>query len=139
MPALPACGPATNRRWTIFPGDIVAVCLGSFLGGVSLVTGVEAVKVVSAEAAPRTAPVLDLAAWPSPDHDLRTVRATTHGDVATLALIDVLGWVVRTEPVEAGADGREVRLDVSGVAPGVYALRLTPPRVTRGHPVVIGR
>ena len=112
------------------------------VGGVSLVTGFDAAFVVDAEATPDAPPAsgaLGLDAWPSPARDVLTVRTATGGDAATLALVDVLGRVVATQAVDAALDATEHRIDVSALAPGVYALRLTTPGGTRTRAVVVGR
>ncbi len=126
-------GPAT------FP--ITTTATGTYtVGGISVVTGFSAARVVSterAEAPPRAEIALD--AWPSPARDVLTVRASTGGEVGTLALVDVLGRTVAARPLDAADDAQEHRLDVSGLAPGLYALRLTTASGTRTRSVVVAR
>ena len=127
-------GPAT------FP--VTTTATGAYtVGGISVVTGFTASRVVGAAPAPevpaRAALALD--AWPSPARDVLTVRAATGGEVGTLVLVDVLGRTVAARPLDADTDAREHRLDVSGLAPGLYALRITTASGTHTRSVVVAR
>ncbi len=109
------------------------------VGGVSLVTAFESARVVSVDEASPVASALTLEAWPSPARDVLTVRASTAGEPGVLTLVDVLGRTVATQAVEASEAAREHRLDVSALAPGLYALRLVTGSTSRATTVVVGR
>ncbi|MBF9223892.1 T9SS type A sorting domain-containing protein [Hymenobacter ruricola] len=73
----------------------------------------------------------DAAAWnayPNPATDAVTIGAdlATGGQVQ-LDLLDALGRTVRHQAFTAPAGALRQALDLSGLAPGLYVLRLTPP------------
>ncbi|MGI4866426.1 MAG: T9SS type A sorting domain-containing protein [Janthinobacterium lividum] len=68
-----------------------------------------------------TTPLAEDALYPNPAHGTTTVRVPAGTGPATLTLVDALGRTVRTQPATAGTDNA---LDLSGLAPGVYALRV---------------
>ncbi|MDJ0366447.1 T9SS type A sorting domain-containing protein [Hymenobacter sp. H14-R3] len=67
-----------------------------------------------------TVPLPSLVPYPNPAHGTTTVRVPA-GSPATLILLDALGRMVRTAAVPVGSD---YMLDLSGLMPGVYALRV---------------
>lgn len=72
--------------------------------------------------------------YPNPAHDRVTVVLPV--GAATLQLLDALGRVVRTAAVTTSPHRPTAELDLSGVAPGVYALRLVGGGVTTSRLVV---
>lgn len=64
------------------------------------------------------------AAYPNPAHGRTTVLLPATREVATLTLLDALGRVVRTRLAAAAAPAATTELDLTGLAPGVYALRV---------------
>ncbi|RZK20352.1 MAG: T9SS type A sorting domain-containing protein [Hymenobacter sp.] len=62
-----------------------------------------------------------LSIYPNPAQATATVQVPAAGSLATLTLLDGLGRVVRTASVQAGTT---YPLDLAGLAPGVYALRV---------------
>ncbi len=90
-----------------------------------------AVVTGTAAAGPRPS----LRAFPNPAaHTLRIERAEAGGDVA-LTLLDLLGRPAATGHLRAGA--LAVALDVTGVAPGAYALRMQSAAGTVSQKIVI--
>ncbi|RAK63220.1 T9SS type A sorting domain-containing protein [Hymenobacter edaphi] len=80
-------------------------------------------------AAPAT-PVA-LAAFPNPAHDMLTVQLPAPAAARTsLTLLDALGRPVRHYAVTSGST--RLPLDLTGLAPGLYALRLT----AAGRPLI---
>lgn len=61
------------------------------------------------------------ALYPNPAHAGATVRLPSSAGPATLTLLDALGRVVRSQVAPAGAD---YPLNLAGLAPSVYALRV---------------
>jgi hypothetical protein len=61
------------------------------------------------------------ALYPNPAHGATTVRVPAGPGPATLTLLDALGRAVRQQAAPAGTT---VPLDLAGLAPGVYALRV---------------
>lgn len=59
--------------------------------------------------------------YPNPAHGTTTVHLPASTGPATLTLLDALGRVVRTQ---AAAPSTDCPLDLAGLAPGVYALRV---------------
>jgi len=72
-------------------------------------------------AAASPAALAGLALYPNPAHGTATVRLPVGTGPVTLTLADALGRVVRTQVVPACAG---YPLDLSSLAPGVYALRV---------------
>jgi hypothetical protein len=70
-----------------------------------------------------------LGTYPNPARQRATVRFAipegTAGETVRMRLYDVLGRRVRTVRAEAEPGRHEQRIDVSGLASGVYVLRLT--------------
>jgi hypothetical protein len=75
---------------------------------------------------------------PNPAHGQATVLLPTlpAGTPATLELVDALGRVVLMQPVVAPTAGRQ-ELNLTGVAIGVYALRLTADSATVTRRLVV--
>jgi hypothetical protein len=67
------------------------------------------------------ASLVGLALYPSPAHGTATVRLPVGSGPATLTLVDALGRVVRVQPAPASPSQL---LELQGLAPGVYALRV---------------
>ena len=59
--------------------------------------------------------------YPNPAHGSATVAMPAGPGPATLTLLDALGRVVRTQ---SAATGHDYSLDLAGLTPGVYALRV---------------
>jgi hypothetical protein len=59
--------------------------------------------------------------YPNPAHGAATIKLPSGSGPATLTLLDGLGRPVRTQLASANT---EVALDLAGLAPGVYALRV---------------
>ncbi|MGI4834093.1 MAG: T9SS type A sorting domain-containing protein [Janthinobacterium lividum] len=74
-------------------------------------------------ALPTRSPTLQaaLGLYPNPAHGAATVRVPAGTGPATLTLLDALGRVVRVTAAPAGAD---YLLGLTGVAPGIYTLRV---------------
>jgi hypothetical protein len=89
-------------------------------------TATTTVMLASAALARHTAAAWD--AYPNPATDAVTVAAdlATAGPVR-LDLLDALGRTVRRETFTAPAGPLRQTLDLRGLAPGFYVLRLTPP------------
>lgn len=99
----------------VTPGEFRA--LGRFMIEVSLDNAPLAAR---AGAAPWVAEV-----WPVPAHDRLQVALPPGAGPATAALLDAAGRVVRpATPLRAAAD-QPATLDLSGLASGVYVLRLS--------------
>ena len=62
--------------------------------------------------------------YPNPAHGRTTVVLPIASGPATLTLLDALGRVVRTKLATAAAATPATELDLTGLAPGVYALRV---------------
>ncbi|MDO7885636.1 T9SS type A sorting domain-containing protein [Hymenobacter cheonanensis] len=73
---------------------------------------------------PAAATAATLLTYPNPAHGRATVVLPTTGGPATLTLFDALGRVVRTRLAPAAASAAATELDLTGLAPGVYALRV---------------
>ncbi len=67
-----------------------------------------------------------LAAYPNPAHGHASVvlPITSGTGPATLSLLDALGRVVRTQLAPVAAIGIATEVDLRGLAPGIYALRV---------------
>ena len=75
--------------------------------------------------------------YPNPAHGRVRVVLPTGAGVVTLTLLDALGRVVGTQVATPAAGALEVPLDLSGVGPGVYALRVAAgPTATTSRLVV---
>ena len=61
------------------------------------------------------------ALYPNPAHGTTTVRVPAGTGAATLTLLDALGRTMRIQPTTAG---RDIALNLAGLAPGVYTLRV---------------
>ncbi|MEJ7659448.1 MAG: T9SS type A sorting domain-containing protein [Hymenobacter sp.] len=61
------------------------------------------------------------ALYPNPAHVGATIRLPVSAGAATLTLLDALGRAVRSQAAPTGTD---YPLDLTGLAPGVYALRV---------------
>ncbi|TDN38376.1 hypothetical protein A8B98_23750 [Hymenobacter sp. UV11] len=59
--------------------------------------------------------------YPNPGHGTVTISVPASAGLAAFTLLDALGRVVRTQAAAAGAD---YPLDLTGLVPGVYALRM---------------
>jgi hypothetical protein len=70
--------------------------------------------------------------FPNPAHSTATVRVLACP--ATLTLLDALGRAVRTQSVATGTD---VAFDLTGLAPGVYALRVQAGAVVATQKLVV--
>ncbi|MFC7666699.1 T9SS type A sorting domain-containing protein [Hymenobacter humi] len=67
-------------------------------------------------------------AYPNPATDAITVTAElAAAGLVRLELLDVLGRVVRQQTLTASAGPLRQTLDLRGLAPGMYVLRITPP------------
>jgi len=76
-----------------------------------------------------------LALYPNPARTTATVRVpASAGTAATLTLLDALGRAVRTQAATAGTD---VAFDLTGLAPGLYALRVQVGAALAMHPLVV--
>jgi hypothetical protein len=63
--------------------------------------------------------------FPNPVHDRLTVRlSATTNERATLFLLDHQGRLVHEAALQANAGARDVLLDLSALANGLYTLRL---------------
>jgi hypothetical protein len=80
-----------------------------------------------ADALATTTPVASTAtlrSYPNPAHGRTTVVLPITSGPATLTLFDALGRVVRTQLATAAATTSATDFDLTGLAPGVYALRV---------------
>lgn len=84
-----------------------------------------------------------LGTFPNPARSVATVQfavpATLDADDVRLMLFDMLGRRVRSVQEGVRAERNEIRLDVSGLAPGVYFLRLAAGSQTRTQKLTIVR
>ena len=77
----------------------------------------------------------DVDVFPNPARGRATVQLpATAGPPATLALLDALGRAVRTQ---TAAPGTAVELDLRGLAPGLYAVRVTVGATTATRKLVV--
>jgi hypothetical protein len=74
------------------------------------------------------------ALYPNPAHGTATVRVPAGPGPATLTLLDALGRVVRQQ---AAAPGTNAPLDLAGLTPGVYALRVQAGAVVATQKLVV--
>jgi hypothetical protein len=81
-----------------------------------------------------TAALAEVAVLPSPAHGTMTVRLPAGTGAATLTLLDALGRAVGATFTAAGTDRA---LDLSGLAPGVYALRVQAGAAVATRKVVV--
>ena len=122
-----ACNTLALSGSTLYVGGIIGA--GSTFGSVPFpTTGGPAAFVASLTdevtlAATAPAALADLALYPNPAQNTTTVRlpAGAGSNAATLTLYDALGRPVRTSTAPTG---QEHAVDLSGLAPGVYALRV---------------
>jgi hypothetical protein len=82
----------------------------------------------------RPTALLALAVYPNPARAQAMVRVPTGAGPTTLTLLDALGRVVRTARTEAG---QPYPLDLTGLVPGVYALRAQASEAQAIHQLVI--
>ena len=77
--------------------------------------------------------------WPNPAHGSTTVAlsAGPAGTVATLTLLDARGCPVRRQAATTGAAPTEVIFSLTGVAPGVYTLRVAAGATTTASRLVV--
>lgn len=81
-----------------------------------------------------------LGTYPNPAQASATLRyAVPAGQEATIHLYDVLGQQVRTVAAEATGGRTTTQLDVSGLASGVYLLRLTAGGTTKTQRLTVVR
>jgi hypothetical protein len=81
-----------------------------------------------------------LGTYPNPAQTSATLRyAVPEGQEATIHLYDVLGQQVRTVAAEATGGRTTTQLDVSGLASGVYLLRLTAGGTTKTQRLTVVR
>ena len=85
--------------------------------------------IADAAALPTLAPVATakgISLFPNPAHGTTTVQlpAGLATGPATLTVLDAVGRVVRTRTASVAAGTTATELDVAGLAPGVYALRI---------------
>lgn len=86
-----------------------------------------------------TAPALtvaSLALFPNPAHGRATVQlpALPGTPTATLTVLDALGRTLRTQTAAANS---KAALDLTGLAPGLYAVRVTAGATTATHRLVV--
>lgn len=74
------------------------------------------------------------ALYPNPAHTHATVRLPVGAGPAMLTLLDALGRAVRSQVAPTGAD---YLLDLAGLAPGVYALRVRVGETQTTHRLVV--
>lgn len=130
-----AGGPAYEQAFTVALGSGGTIYVGGRAGagasfGALPVSGLlgddNATLAVLAEplvatATASPAALAGLALYPSPAHGLATVLLPPGSGPVTLTVVDALGRVVRVQPALASAS---YALDLHGLAPGVYALRV---------------
>ena len=71
-----------------------------------------------------TAPTATAALQPYPNPAHSRARVAVPASARTLTLVDALGRIIRTQAVAPAAGETEVALELIGVAPGVYTLRV---------------
>ena len=135
----PVAGSAQNSGWlTLPPPALVRDSAYYSVVGDSALTGLKRprefrtlgrfmveVSLVSAPLAARAAPwaaAMDL--WPNPAHARLHLRLPAGSGPATLAVLDAAGRLRRPAvPLPVGPDGA-AELDLTGLAPGLYVLRV---------------
>ena len=92
---------------------------------------------LTATAGPRTLAGLEL--YPTPAHGAATVQVPAGTGAARVAFVltDALGRVVREEAVALPAAGLRHALGLAGLAPGLYALRVTAGEYTATRRLVV--
>jgi len=141
-----AGGPGNDSSYEIAPSGTSLVVVGSFNGtasfGSQAITNAAlysenaylallgpSVLATSAEAA---APAGLL--YPNPARDVVTVALSSGPCPATLTLLDGLGRTVRTQTATASP---KVTFDLTGLAPGVYALRVQAGEAVAAQKLVV--
>lgn len=127
--------PATAGRWNrigevaLAPGDSVVVTADATPGAGATFVCVDALRVrlvtpiTATDAAPESAVPLRLAPNPVRDRLAATLRFSEPGEVYAV-LLDALGRTVRQRTARMGSGDGRVEMDVRGLAPGVYTLRV---------------
>ncbi|MCI1188340.1 T9SS type A sorting domain-containing protein [Hymenobacter sp. DH14] len=116
-------------RPTLAVGEIIpnrASIVFDYNAGIRTNTATTTVFVATAALASHTAPAWE--AYPNPATDVLNIAAAlpTAGPVR-VELFDGLGRAVRRQTLAAPAGLLRQQLDLRGLAPGLYVLRLTPP------------
>ncbi len=116
-------------RTTLTVGEIIpnhARIVFDYNASVRTNTATTTVLLATAALARHDAPAW--AAYPNPATDALTVAADlASGGPVRVELLDVLGRPVRQQTLTAPAGPLRQTLDLRGLAPGLYVLRLTPP------------
>lgn len=103
------------------------------------VHGQELWHLTAAALATRPAALPEALVWPNPAHDRATVQlpAGLGSTPATLTLTDALGRVVLTRTLALPASSDHTELDLQGLAPGLYAVRLSTAKAVFSQPLVV--
>ena len=142
--------PATAGRWNeigmlpVLPGDSLVVTADATTGAGTTFVVVDAIRLTglglgnAAEPDPEDALHLRLA--PNPARDRLAVSLTLRqpGEVRA-RLADALGRTVQSTSRAMGAGEGQVEIDVSGLAPGVYHLRVQAPTASASQRVTVVR
>ena len=68
--------------------------------------------------------------YPNPAAQSCTVTLpSSSGGPATIEVIDVMGRIVKTQTADSGVNGKQVEIDLQGIAPGVYTIRVSEENV----------
>ena len=140
--------PATSARWNylgtfmLAPGDSVVVTDDATGTTSPAYVSVDALRLVpfniaATDDAPTTGPTLRVGPNPATDVVDATVGMDAPGTVR-VEVLDALGRIVR-RTVREGVGEVRLRLDVRGLAPGVYAVRATTAAGTRTQTVTVTR
>ncbi|HEX9952956.1 MAG TPA: T9SS type A sorting domain-containing protein [Rubricoccaceae bacterium] len=126
-------------RWSTYGGGTQMIYLFRYELSYARIDGVEyGVRAVAGEESAQGAGALALAAGPNPARTATTLRyALPAGVRGQIAVVDALGREVRRLDAEAGTT--EVGLDVRGLAPGVYVVRLAAGRASTAVRLVVTR
>jgi hypothetical protein len=92
---------------------------------------------LTATTGPRTSAALEL--YPNPAHAAATVQfpATPGAAMATLTLLDALGRAMRTHTLALPATGLRHELNLTGLAPGIYAVQVQAGAATAVRRLVV--
>ncbi|MEM1055470.1 MAG: phosphodiester glycosidase family protein [Bacteroidota bacterium] len=141
--------PASAGQWNylgdadLAPGDSIAITGDATPGLGTTFVNVDAIRLTSVfgpstEESPESRLRLRLAPNPARDRLAATLTLRQPGEVRA-ALVDALGRTVRERSVRLGAGEGRVEVDVRGLAPGVYTLRVTTPEGTASRRATVIR
>ena len=98
------------------------------------ITGFVASLQATPTATASPAALAGLSLLPNPAHGRATVLLPAVGGIATLAILDALGRTIRTQ---AAATNAPAELDLTGLAPGLYAVRVQVGAATARRRLVV--